>query len=151
MSTIINNIMDDTDYRKKLQEMLLANERKQAERSQGYRGTTYSDRTPSSRVTKPKNPYSPTSSPPPPSPTPRTNSDEVAITILTEENKKLKKQYSDLLGKTTRIVTAYKELQKENETLKKKKVKRESVANSFAGIGKGVQKGYDKIILWFKT
>ena len=160
MSTIINNIdMEDTDeLRRKLQRIMdrqhqatqdarMGHHRK----TEGYRGTSYDDRT-TCQVNMPsRSPYDPAT---------ETNQvgqshSEVKLTRenlnLTEENKKLTRQYADLLEKTTRIVTAYKELQKENESLNKKKVKREVVTKSFAAVGKSGKEIWNSIVLWLKS
>jgi len=49
------------------------------------------------------------------------------------------------------LVAAYRELQTENEILKKKKEKQESWANAFASIRKSVQNIYQKFNEWLKT
>jgi len=81
----------------------------------------------------------------------RTSDDEIKINVLTEENEKLRKQYSDLLKKAAQLVDLCRNLEKENEILKKKKAKHDLVTNGFTNIKKEVQNGFDKIILWINT
>jgi len=82
---------------------------------------------------------------------PRKTDDEIKISVLTEENEKLKKQYADLVKKANLLVEAYRNLKAENEVLTKKKAKRDSVAEVFSGIGKSGSNIYQKFIDWLKT
>ena len=144
------------EFKRMVQEKLEADMRKQAERSQRMAATSYGRQT----TCMVNNPYTPTQqkkASPPPRPSPLSRS-EIEVERLTEENQKLKNQYSDLLKKANKLVEAYRELKTENEalvlknqTLTLKKMKKEAVTKSFADVGKGVQKGIDKIILWFNT
>jgi len=94
---------------------------------------------------------------PPPPPLRRTD-DEIKISVLTEENQKLKNQYADLLQKANKLVAAYRELKTENDVLVMKnqaltlkQMKKEVVSKGFADVGKAVRTTWDKIILWFNT
>lgn len=73
----------------------------------------------------------------------------IKIETLTEENKKLKEQYGELLKKANILVKAYQELKTEIETLKK--IKQDSVEEVFSNVGKSSRNIVDKIILWFNT
>ena len=81
----------------------------------------------------------------------RKTDEEIAINVLTEENAKLKEQYTDLVRKTTILLEAYKKLEAENELFKQKKAKRDSWENALTNVGKSFQGGYDKFIEWLKT
>lgn len=139
----------DNDFQRMVQEKIEADARKQAERTARYRAS-YADRT--CIPTVDRSPYTPTQEKKP------VSMNEYQIEQLKTENQKLLEEnktavskYNDLLGKTTRIVEAYKKIESELETLKAKKAKKEAASEAFAGLGKVVRKGYDKIILWFKT
>ena len=119
------------------------------EQTQRMRATSYDNRT-TCGVHSPTRDT--TSSPP------RKTDTEIKNERLTTENQKLKNQYADLLQKANKLVAAYRELQTENEALVQKnqvltlkKMKKESLTKGFAGLGKSIRKGYDKIILWFNT
>lgn len=81
----------------------------------------------------------------------RTSDDEIKINVLTEENEKLRKQYSDLLKKAAQLIDLCRNLEKENEILKKKKTKHDLIVNGFVNIKKEIQKGINKSILWINT
>jgi len=81
----------------------------------------------------------------------RKTDDEIKISVLTEENEKLKKQYADLVKKANILVEAYRKLKAENEVLTKKKAKRDSVTEVFSSIGKSGGNIYQKFINWLKT
>ena len=81
----------------------------------------------------------------------RKTDDEIKISVLTEENQKLKEQYADLIKKANLLVEAYKKLETENTEFKKKKAKRESLTETFENIMKMAKRAADKTIEWFNT
>lgn len=94
-------------------------------------------------------------SPPPPI---RKTDDEIRINILVEENQKMKEKYGDLVKKANMLIEAYREMKTknevliaENEVLKKKKAKQDSVKKVFSDVGKNTRDVWGKIILWFNT
>lgn len=86
----------------------------------------------------------------PQSPSSRDN-DSVRISVLSDENKLLRENYSMLLKKTNTIVDAYRRLEAENKTLKAKQNKRESWDKIISGLYNGVNYIIKKIIIWFKS
>lgn len=77
--------------------------------------------------------------------------DEIKISVLKEENEKLKNQYSDLIRKTTTLLEAYKKLEAENDTLKTKKAKRDSVMKTVSVSKNFFKKLLDDFINWLNT
>jgi len=141
----------ELEFQKMVQEKLMADQRKQAERTARYRNTQYGKQT-TCMVNNQKQ------APPPPPMKKTVSMDEYEIQQLKIENQKLLKEnkeivikYNDLLEKANKIVEAYKKLQTENEKLKAKKATQEVASKALADVGKGVRTTWDKIILWFKT
>jgi uncharacterized protein (DUF3084 family) len=81
---------------------------------------------------------------------PRNTDDEIKISVLTEENQKLKDQYAELLQKANKLVAAYRELKTENETLKQKKAKRDSWSEYYNKNVKIGQDAVQKFTEWLK-
>ena len=133
--------MEDNDFRESIQAMLAEQKRKNNESNKQY----------AQRTCHVASPYAPSRSAPPPPTAPPNDGKDVRIQDLTEQNQKLTKQYADLVKKANTLVEAYRELKAENETLKKKKAKRDSVTQVFSKVGKTGNSVYEKIILWFKT
>jgi len=168
MSAIIGNInlnqtdMDNTDYKaftdayddrmKRLNEMV-ANRNKAKQSTYGRRTTCATTPQRTCAVTSQYDPYAPPSVsrqqqfPETPAPTHQ----EIEIDKLTTENLKLKRDYAELLKKTTTLVEAYKGLSAAYDALTAKKAKVdakkktvEDVQNVFKNIG-------DRFMTWLKT
>ncbi len=70
---------------------------------------------------------------------------------MTEENKKLKEQYSELIKKTNILIDAYRKLKTENETLIKKKAKNDYWSKIISEIKKFFIETVNDIIKWFNS
>jgi hypothetical protein len=82
---------------------------------------------------------------------PRKTSDEIKISVLTEENEKLRKQYADLVQKANRLVAAYRELEVENKELKAKNNKRDSVVKTVENSKNFFRNIWNNFINWLNT
>ena len=82
---------------------------------------------------------------------PTQSDNEIKISVLTEENEKLRKQYSDLILKTTILLEAYKKLETENDKLKTKKAKRDSVIKTVENSKNFFKNIWDSFDNWLKT
>ncbi len=81
----------------------------------------------------------------------RKTDEEIKISVLTDANKKLHEEYSALIKKTTIILEAYKKLEIENEALKSKLGKRESVTKTVENSKNYLKNIYDNFINWINS
>ena len=151
MSTTINNIdMEDNFNHNAFIDAYNDRMKRLTDIAGEQQMNTYSERT-----CQVASPYAPHTSPTPP---PIMSDDEVMIARLTEENKKLREDYAGLVKKANILVEAYRKLKTEietvkteNETLKIKKIKRDSVTKVFTKVGKSGHNIYQQFIDWLKT
>ena len=81
----------------------------------------------------------------------RKTDDEIKISFLTDANKTLNEEYSALLKKTTIILEAYKKLESENEELKSKLGKRESVTKTVENSKNYLKNIWNDFIYWLNS
>jgi len=81
----------------------------------------------------------------------RNTDDVLKINLLTEENKKLKEQYGQLIKKTNILIDAYRKLKTENETFVKKKNKNDFWSKMISDIKKFIMDIINDIIKWFNS
>ena len=123
--------MEDSDYREAMQRLIEKRTCMQANPVSDY----------AHRVAYAPNTFEPR----------RNTDDEIKISVLTEENEKLKKEYADLIKKANILVEAYRKLKAENEVLTKKKAQRDSWSEYYNKTLKVGQNAVQKFIEWLKT
>ena len=83
--------------------------------------------------------------------TPQPSRQEVEIDRLTTENLKLKRDYAELLKKTTTLVGAYKKLEAANNVLTAKKVKIDAKKKTVEDTKKVFKSIGERFMTWLKT
>ena len=81
----------------------------------------------------------------------RKTDEEIRLDVLVNENERLRNQYSDSVKKITILLEAYKKLEIENEALKSKLGKRESVTKTVENSKNYLKNIYDNFINWLNS
>ena len=76
---------------------------------------------------------------------------QLKLSVLKDENEKLRKQYADLVRKTTILIEAYEKLEAENDSLKSKKAKRDSVIKTVENWKNFLKNIWNNFIDWLNT
>lgn len=76
---------------------------------------------------------------------------EITINVLRESNEKLRKEHAILIQKANKLIDAYRRLEAENQELKVKKIKHDSVLKLVDDVKIFFKKLYEDIVKWLNT